>query len=141
MLNLELENLHLKDKISEYEKTLFFKFFKEYGDAGKFTRKKWILIYLAKTNLIKPSDAVNLFNKLQEDVVSLGKVPNISEEEFLSEILPKYTDDKGLVSWISFRKSLSAFEWRPLEYHEVKPKIDKIYLAVSLPFWTKSKHL
>jgi hypothetical protein len=79
-------------------KLYFSNFSKDTVTLVSLHERKWILIYLAKTNLIKPSDAVNLFNKLQEDVVSLGKVPNISEEEFLSEILPKYTDDKGLVS-------------------------------------------
>ena len=67
-----------------------------------------------------------IVERLKKDEISLGKVPDTTMGTYTQKLAP-LLDKEGNLSWLNFRKSLSLFPWRPLQYHEVEGKINKIY--------------
>lgn len=121
---LEDNKVDKSNRITEWEKSKFLTSYKAFDPK--------------KEGAIEVEDALKLFDDIKEDSYMIGKVPEITREEF-ETYLKGYLNKNDKIGWNRFRVALDDFSWVQFSASGAEARINTLYKEAQSLFYTNKR--
>ena len=101
-----------EDALTEWEKNQIRPIFREYVAGRKGVTKE---------------DCVQMMPRLVTDECTIGKIPNVSPEEYENCFSQMHANEEGLITWHFFAEGCNAWPWKFVDHETLQTTIDDFF--------------